>query len=171
MPNRKEKLRNLISSLEELSYHIADQEEKNIDILKNIISEQCGVRQESISLTLAECHVIDCIGRSKTSNNTAISKKLNITKGGISKITAKLEKKDMVETYRLETNRKEIYFRLRPLGQKIFEIHNTLHKKVVISIENALCTYSEKDLESASSVLNEIAGVFKSGMDAQVPET
>jgi len=160
MQNREEKLRVLIRRLEELSYHIAEQEERNIDILKKIVSEQGNTDLRNVSLSLAECHVIDCIGSNEKFNSTAIARELNITKGGISKITAKLVKKGMIETYRLETNRKEVYFRLMPVGERVYEIHRTLHKNAVSSIEKALGAYSQQDMELASAMLHDITAAF-----------
>lgn len=37
--------------------------------------------------------------------------------------------KDLIESYQKAENKKEIYFRLTPKGQEVFDIHETLHKE------------------------------------------
>ena len=52
-----------------------------------------------------------------------------MTRGAISKITKKLIKKGVIESYQKSDNKKEIYFRLTKSGKAVYEIHENLHKK------------------------------------------
>jgi len=52
-----------------------------------------------------------------------------MTTGAISKITKKLIKKGIIESYQKPDNKKEIYFRLTEQGKVIYEIHEKLHKE------------------------------------------
>lgn len=52
-----------------------------------------------------------------------------MTRGAISKLTKKLIKKGVIESYRKPDNQKEIYFRLTAQGKEIYKIHEQLHKE------------------------------------------
>jgi len=156
MQNREKKIQNLISELEVLTYQLNDLEEYEKQSLENVLLEQGHEELRNVSISLMECHVIDCIERNAMSNTTAIAKKLNITKGGISKITTKLIKKNMIEAYRLTNNQKEIYYRLKPLGRKVFELHEILHKEAKEVLNNFFSVYSQDELEFASRFLADV---------------
>ncbi|KOF58175.1 MULTISPECIES: MarR family transcriptional regulator [Clostridium] len=77
----------------------------------------------------SEVHYIECIGRNVDSNVTKLAESLYMTRGAISKITKKLIKKGSIESYQKSNNKKEIYFRLTKEGQRIYKLHEKLHKK------------------------------------------
>lgn len=52
-----------------------------------------------------------------------------MTRGAISKLTKKLIKKGLIESYQKADNKKEIYFKLTEQGKVIFNIHEELHKE------------------------------------------
>lgn len=52
-----------------------------------------------------------------------------MTRGAISRITKKLIKKGLIESYQKSDNKKEIYFRLTEQGKVIYKIHEDLHKE------------------------------------------
>lgn len=160
MQNKERRVQNLIREFTALTYHLNDLEEYKQQALENVLLEQGHEELRNVSVSLAECHVIDCIERNEMFNTTAIAKKLNITKGGISKITTKLIKKNMIEAYRLTNNQKEIYYRLKPLGRKVFEIHETLHKEAEEAFRKIFSEYSQSELAFASKFLADItAGI------------
>ncbi len=77
----------------------------------------------------SEVHYIECIGRNAEPNVTKLAESLYMTRGAISKMTKKLEKKGIIESYQKPDNKKEIYFRLTEQGQKIYNIHEELHRE------------------------------------------
>jgi DNA-binding MarR family transcriptional regulator len=77
----------------------------------------------------SEVHYIECIGRNVDSNVTKLAESLYMTRGAISKITKKLIKKGLIESYQKPDNKKEIYFRLTEQGQEINKVHEKLHKE------------------------------------------
>lgn len=161
MQSKEREVQNLISELEILMYHFNDLEEYKVQALENVLLEQGHEELRNVSISLAECHVIDCIERNEMFNTTAIAKKLNITKGGISKITTKLIKKNMIEAYRLTNNQKEIYYRLKPLGRKVFKLHESLHKKAEEVFKNIFRAYSQDELEFVSRFLADTTSVIR----------
>ncbi|QDY82695.1 MarR family transcriptional regulator [Paenibacillus polymyxa] len=77
----------------------------------------------------SEVHCIEYIERNIDSNVTKLAESLYMTSGAISKITKKLIKKGLIESYQKPENKKEIYFRLTEQGKVIYKIHEDLHKE------------------------------------------
>lgn len=77
----------------------------------------------------SEVHCIEYIGRNEDSNVTKLAESFYMTSGAISKLTKKLIKKGLIESYQKPENKKEIYFRLTEQGKEIDKIHEELHKE------------------------------------------
>lgn len=77
----------------------------------------------------SEVHCIEYIGRDGDSNVTKLAESFYMTRGAISKMTKKLIKKGVIESYQKPDNKKEIYFRLTEQGQVIYKIHEELHNE------------------------------------------
>jgi DNA-binding MarR family transcriptional regulator len=77
----------------------------------------------------SEVHCIEYIGRNVDSNVTKLAESFYMTRGAISKLTKKLIKKGIIESYQKPDNKKEIYFRLIEQGKVIYKIHEELHKE------------------------------------------
>lgn len=52
-----------------------------------------------------------------------------MTRGAISKMAKKLIKKGIIESYQKPDNKKEIYFRLTEQRQRVYNLHEELHKE------------------------------------------
>jgi DNA-binding MarR family transcriptional regulator len=167
MQSREQKVQNVMGKVENLIYYFNDFEDYEKQNLENILLEQGHKELHNVSISLVECHVIDCIERNEMFNTTAIAQKLNITKGGISKITTKLVKKKMIEAYRLTNNQKEIYYRLKPLGRKVFEIHETLHKKGEKVFKEFFSTYSQDELEFIGRFLADMTAAIRTAISSK----
>jgi DNA-binding MarR family transcriptional regulator len=77
----------------------------------------------------SEVHCIEYIGRNADSNVTKLAESFYMTRGAMSKITKKLIKKGIIESYQKPDNKKEIYFRLTEQGNLINNVHEQLHKE------------------------------------------
>jgi DNA-binding MarR family transcriptional regulator len=77
----------------------------------------------------SEVHCIEYIGRNTDSNVTKLAESFYVTRGAVSKITRKLIKKGIIESYQKPDNKKEIYFRLTKQGKVINKVHEKLHKE------------------------------------------
>jgi DNA-binding MarR family transcriptional regulator len=77
----------------------------------------------------SEVHCIESIGKNVDPNVTKLAESLYMTRGAISKLTKKLIKKDLIESYQKPDNKKEIYFKLTEKGKVIYKIHEELHKE------------------------------------------
>jgi DNA-binding MarR family transcriptional regulator len=77
----------------------------------------------------SEVHCIEYIEKNVDSNVTKLAEYFYMTRGAISKLTKKLIKKGLIESYQKSDNKKEIYFRLTKQGKVIYKIHEDLHKE------------------------------------------
>lgn len=77
----------------------------------------------------SEVHYIECIGKNIDSNVTKLAESLYMTRGAISKMTKKLVKKGIIESFQKPDNKKEVYFKLTEEGKRIYKIHEELHKE------------------------------------------
>ena len=77
----------------------------------------------------SEVHCIEYIGKNVDSNVTKLAESFYMTTGAITKLTKKLIKKGIIESYQKPDNKKEIYFRLTSQGKVIYKIHEELHKE------------------------------------------
>lgn len=77
----------------------------------------------------SEVHCIEYIGRNIDPNVAKLAGAFYMTTGAISKLTKKLIKKGVIESYQKPDNKKEIYFRLTEQGAVIYKIHEELHKE------------------------------------------
>lgn len=153
----------IFSQLETLAYYVDDNMEAyQKGLLQELLDHEDYEELRTLNLSLAEYHVIDCIGRDDPVNVTAIAKKLKFTKGGISKITAKLLNKALIEARRRENNQKEIYYSLKPLGFKAFQLHDVLHRKAREDFQTVLTGFNHEELKVISRFLGEFATLFKS---------
>ena len=63
-----------------------------------------------------------------------MSKKLNISNGAITQVADKLLKKKLIEKYKKEANKKEVYFRLTKQGTVAYESHRKFHQDLCIKM-------------------------------------
>lgn len=78
--------------------------------------------------TPSEVHCIEAIEKNIDSNVRKLAETLYMTRGAISKLTKRLIKKGLIDSYQKTDNKKEIYFKLTNQGKQIFDIHEKLHK-------------------------------------------
>jgi DNA-binding MarR family transcriptional regulator len=77
----------------------------------------------------SEIHCIEHIGKNIDSNVTKLAEAYYMTRSAISKLTKKLIKKGLIESYQKAENKKEIYFRLTEQGEAVYKVHENLHKE------------------------------------------
>jgi DNA-binding MarR family transcriptional regulator len=109
-------------------------------------------------VSLSECHLLHHVGLEGHPNATRLAKALGMTKSGVSKLTAKLQKKRFILTERIPGNRKEIYYRLTADGEKIFRIHAKLHLAAEDKMIQVIRKYGEEDLAVIGDFLRKTSG-------------
>lgn len=128
-----------------------DQQRESMTILEEIHEHFDGIA----SLNLTDVHVIDCIGRHEPINVTTLADRIELSKGTVSKVSTKLIKEGWIRRTQLNDNKKEIYFRLTPLGKRLFLVHERLHVKVQQQLFEFLNRYSSEELNVLKRLLSD----------------
>ncbi|NEZ44074.1 MarR family transcriptional regulator [Paenibacillus alvei] len=110
---------------------------------------------EHYNFHLTEIHVLSCIGHTEPINLTAIAEKMGISKGNISKINSRLLKEGWIRKSQLNDNKKEIYFRLTPMGKKVFSLHEQYHDRAHQLFNRFISRYSTEQLEFMKQLLQD----------------
>lgn len=115
--------------------------------------------------------VIDAIGRLEPVNGITISARFRIPKGTVSKVTRRLIARKLVSVESLPNNRKEILFRLTPLGRELFEVHRAFDEQMERGFIQFLRRYTADELRLLVRVLREAADASFLSLGSQaVPE-
>ncbi len=134
------------------------------DMLSKLTESQC-----LDEYGYSETHCIDYIGRLELPNVTKVAEHMGMTRGAISKMTKKLLAKGLIEKYTLETNRKEIYFRLTEEGRLLFEEHAKRHRLWEKRDMNFLSRYSAEEMRMVHRFMREFNGYLE-GQIAELAE-
>lgn len=103
----------------------------------------------------SETHCIDYIGKSELPNVTKIAENMQMTRGAISKMTKKLLAKGLIEKYTLESNKKEVYFRLTDSGMELYKEHEKRHMLWEQRDSQFLKRYSEEEIAIITKFMKE----------------
>lgn len=98
--------------------------------------------------TSSEVHCIECIENNVDPNVTKLAECLYLTTGAISKMTKKLIKKGLIESYKKSDNKKEIYFRLTKQGKVVYRIHEDLHTEFQERDKEIFAQVTEQQFDS-----------------------
>ena len=95
----------------------------------------------------SEIHFIDAIGLDGEINASQLSEKLSISNGATTQVANKLLKKKLIDKYKKEANKKEVYFRLTEQGIVAYESHRKFHQDLCDEIIAYLKGLSPEQLE------------------------
>ena len=107
-------------------------------------------KNQNWDLSLSEIHCID-IEKLESPNVTLLANTMRMTRGGITKITRKLIKKEFITSFKEEGNKKEVYFRLTSKGMEVYLDHEKTHKAAK---DREMGFYSTFTVEEQKIVLN-----------------
>ena len=114
--------------------------------------------------TSSEIHCIENIGRNVDSNVTKLAESFYMTRGAISKMTKKLIKKGVIESYPKPDNKKEIYFKLTEQGKVINKVHEKLHKEFQERDKSVFEQVTEEQFDSMLSFVEK----YSNHLDAEI---
>lgn len=103
----------------------------------------------------SETHCIDYIGKTELPNVTKIAEHMQMTRGAISKMTKKLLAKGLIDKYTLESNKKEVYFRLTKSGAELYKEHEKRHRLWEQRDSKFLERYSSEEIEIITKFMRE----------------
>lgn len=115
-------------------------------------------------LTSTEVHCIEAIEENTDPNVRKLAETLYMTRGAISKLTRRLMKKELIESYQKEDNKKEIYFKLTVAGQKIYHTHEQLHAKFQKRDEKVFEEMDDTQYQSMMDFINQ----YRNHLDQEI---
>lgn len=83
---------------------------------------------EDFRLSHSEIHLLEAIKSQEGANVSELAAYLEMTSGAVSQGTKKLLDNKLIESYKKTGNRKEVFSRLTPLGERICEGHQKHHE-------------------------------------------
>ena len=95
----------------------------------------------------SERHMLDIVGDDPGLNITEFANAAGVTKGAISQVVSKLEKKGALRRYKSEANDKEIRIELTQLGEKIYAHHQKVNQETVDQLWRELEKYPQEKIE------------------------
>lgn len=104
----------------------------------------------------AEIHMIKSIKENEGIHVTGLSEKLEVTKGAVSQIINKLNRKGMVIKNIDPNNLSRLLLRLTPKGEIAYEQHEELHRKFNSLLVNVLEGASEDNKNFLNKFLHSI---------------
>lgn len=123
-----------------------------------VLSDALGKRVDGApELSLSECHVLATIGSDADASATAIASALGMTRGGVSKIIGRLERKGCVRTAPKAGNKREVCLALTPLGRRVFDVHEELHTARRSRMAEFLGRFSADEKEVLGRFLEELS--------------
>jgi len=108
----------------------------------------------------SEIHMLEAVKRNKDANASTIADVMEITKGAVSQIIQKLIVKKLLTKYKLDTNKKEIFFKLTAKGELACREHDHYHRKLHASLIGYLNELDKKDSEVIRDFLKRIIKTF-----------
>lgn len=111
------------------------------------------ILQDSTLMTL---RVINAIGQLEPVNGITIAKQFQIPKGSVSKITQRLLTQRLIQKETLPNNKKEVLFRLTPLGYELFTVHHAFDQQMARGLIHFLERYSTDELQLIGRVLQDV---------------
>jgi DNA-binding MarR family transcriptional regulator len=109
---------------------------------------------EGLSLFYAEIQLIMVIKANEGANAGSLARIMRVTSGAVSQIAGKLLKKELIESYRLPENRKEVFFRLTESGKKVVRAHQKHINKTGAAFMDFIDGLNQKELQKICDFLD-----------------
>ena len=126
------------------------------------LEENAVITEEFKDLTNNDMHIIEAVGLGEGNNMSTIARKLGITVGSLTTSMNSLVNKKYVVRERSEADRRIVYIRLTPKGEKAYRHHEAFHKKMVESVVEKL---SEEEVKALSKALDGLFEFFQEYSD------
>jgi len=96
------------------------------------------LRGEFEDISFNDVHIINAVGMDRPRNMSVIAKSMSVTVGSLTTAMNGLVKKGYVYRERSAEDRRVIYIRLTPKGEKVYTQHEAFHKRVTETIAEGL---------------------------------
>ena len=100
--------------------------------------------------------MIEAISKHKSFNASELANTMGITNGAINQVVNKLIKKRLVEPYRINDNKKDVYYKLTDQGKIANSAHKNYHKKQYNYMEEYIEGLSTEEIKTINHFLDEL---------------
>jgi DNA-binding MarR family transcriptional regulator len=130
-----------------------------VDVFNHILNIESEVlKDRGVKLSMTEVHVLEAIKNTKDPTMGNVANKLRITMGTLTTSINVLVRKNYVERYRDENDRRKVYLELKESAQDVLKIHDEFHDEMVSSLLKDLDLEKDKTLLKS---LENISNYFK----------
>jgi len=130
-----------------------------VDVFNHILSIEAEVlRERGVKLSMTEVHVLEAIKNTPEPTMGNVANKLRITMGTLTTSINVLVRKNFVNRYRDENDRRKVFLELKDSAKEVLKIHDEFHEEMVSSLLKDLDL--EKD-EILLKSLENISNYFK----------
>ncbi len=130
-----------------------------VDVFNHILSIESEVlKNRGVKLSMTEVHVLEAIKNTQDPTMGNVASKLRITMGTLTTSINVLVRKNYVNRYRDENDRRKVYLQLLDPAIDVLKIHDEFHEEMVTSLLKDLDL--EKDQVLLKSLEN-ISSYFK----------
>lgn len=123
------------------------------------LEEKAIITEEFKDITNNDMHIIEAVGTSGDRTMSAIAKQLNITAGSLTTSMNSLVKKRYVIRERSEEDRRVVYIRLTPKGERAYLHHADFHRQMTNAVMEQL---SEDEIPVLMKTLEGLSTFFRS---------
>ncbi|MDK2807539.1 MAG: hypothetical protein PWP24_272 [Clostridiales bacterium] len=107
-------------------------------------------------LSYSDLSFLKCVERNEKTKAGDISKYLGMTNGAVNQLAKKLEKNGFLEAYRIEGNRKEVYYRLTKNGKTACQSFDAYNANMNGMIEDYIADLEEETLVTITGLFDTI---------------
>ncbi len=109
------------------------------------IDENSKCELDDESYVNAEMHVVKLIKEHEGIHTTAVADMLGVTKGAVSQVTNRLEKRGILIKEQDPSNMSRLILRLTPKGDRLYEVHEAFHSELDALVKETLENATEEN--------------------------
>jgi len=104
----------------------------------------------------SEIHTIEAIGHNSGISVTELAALQGVTKGAVSQVIQKLEKKELIIRMKNMHSDKQVFLKLSDVGNIAFKAHDNFHAKVFPELVDVIKNTDQETLDKMEDVLESI---------------
>lgn len=107
-----------------------------VEVFEQVLQREtlCISKEVGYSLSMAEIHTIVAVGTDTMMRMSEIAAVLHVTVGTLTVMMNNLVKKNLVERYKSEEDKRIVKVGLTKKGKKVFQAHERFHENLVNSL-------------------------------------
>ena len=137
-------------------------EEKERAVFQLLLEASGYDALKTLDVSLSDGQIASYLLDAVPTNTTRLAKRLGMTKGGVSKSTARMAGKKLLTVKRLPDNQKEVYYELTVLGEQLAYIYREMLRREEKRLGKFIAEYGNKQLEANLKLLGDLLKFIES---------